>query len=424
MMMNRSTIQLGIRSFLFLLSVMVMLVHTHCSKLEGSNQPSRAEKTTSKSEQQVLDFEEKYFVEDASSQNERALPESLEKSPEVHKKRENLQEKTPEKSIPELLEPYPEKRVGDKQTLKEPPIPVGLKVYHTGSRVDKRVSPRGPGLILMGGGPEVDDAFRWWKPLIQGGDVVILRTSGSNGYNDYLYRQIGGCHSVTTMLVTTRGLANSAYVQWRLARAEGIFIAGGNQSTYIKAWKGTLVESELRKAWSRNAVIGGTSAGLAVLGEFVFDAHQGGATSSQLLADPFHSRMSLTRGFLIYPPLKKVITDSHFARRGRMGRLIAFMARIYKEGWSHPVTGLGIDERTALVIDAHGNARVMGRGAVYLLRASSNPSVCEPKKAIQWSKIIRYRYKATDSFLLNKPSAGATLQLSVSNGRVFPTNHY
>jgi hypothetical protein len=65
--------------------------------------------------------------------------------------------------------------------------PAGLVHYVTGSDANADVTPTGPGLILMGGGTDVDAAFQWWKPRISGGDVVVLRASGADGYNDYLY---------------------------------------------------------------------------------------------------------------------------------------------------------------------------------------------------------------------------------------------
>ena len=94
--------------------------------------------------------------------------------------------------------------------------PASLVRYLTGPDADAVVTPTGPGLILMGGGTEPDEAFVWWNTLHGGGDVVVLRTSGSDGYNDYLFSDIGGVDSVETLIVDSRALASHPYVAWRI----------------------------------------------------------------------------------------------------------------------------------------------------------------------------------------------------------------
>lgn len=341
-------------------------------------------------------------------------------SPEISTKREEADQQetssssesaTPEQGVPELPPtPMPKK-------------PAGLVSYVTGNPEDAKVQPKGPGLILMGGSREVDAAFHWWKPQISQGDVVIIRSSGSDGYNSYLYKEIGGAHSVVTLLVTSRELANSDYVAWHLERAEGVFLAGGDQSKYVKYWKDTRLVKALQTAWSRGAVIGGTSAGLAVLGAFLFSANKGTVTSQQALANPYTERVQLARKFLSFSPLQHVITDSHFAERDRMGRLVTFLARLIQDGWTQQPIGIGVDERTALVIDAKGKGRVMGRGAVYLVKSPKPPKVCAPGKALDWSGITYSRLIKGDTVSL--PSGTTSQQsktLSINKGQMAPAS--
>ncbi|MCA9516876.1 MAG: hypothetical protein KC635_18165, partial [Myxococcales bacterium] len=124
-------------------------------------------------------------------------------------------------------------------------------MYTTGDPADRDVAPRGPGLVLMGGGAEVDAAFDWWVPLVAGGDVVVLRASGADGYNDYLFEDIGGVDSVETLMVDTRAEADDAWVAERVRRAEGIFIAGGDQWDYARDWSGSALTAALADAWAR-----------------------------------------------------------------------------------------------------------------------------------------------------------------------------
>jgi cyanophycinase len=303
--------------------------------------------------------------------------------------------------------------------------PAGLVHYVTGNPADVAVTPAGPALILMGGGSDVDEAFQAWVPIVQGGDVVVLRTSGADGYNHYLHADIGGVDSVETMLVTTPAFANSDYVADRLARAEAIFMAGGDQATYVTNWKGTRVEQELEAAWARGAVIGGTSAGCAVLGEFVFTALNDTVYSDEALADPYNRYMTLDRHFLGFPPMVGVVTDTHFAERDRMGRLVAFSARAIADGWAANVVGLGIDEATALWVDGTGAGTVLGAGSVYVLRANGAPEQCVPGQPLQYGGLELVKLVAADTVSLpGGQTTVAAAPLSASGGVTVPSDPY
>ncbi len=308
-----------------------------------------------------------------------------------------------------------------------PPIekPAGLESHLVGEDADAEVTPLGPAWILMGGGPDVDEAFERWVPLLAGGDVVVLRTSGADGYNDYLFEDIGGVDSVETLLVTTSSLADSDYVADRLSKAEAIFMAGGDQATYVTSWKGTRVESELEAAARRGAVIGGTSAGCAVLGDFAFSALNDTVYSDEALADPYNLYMTMERDFLDFPLLAGVITDTHFAERDRMGRLVAFVARPIADGWATSVVGVGVDEATALFVDAEGEGTVLGGGAVYVLRSSGAPTTCTQGEPLAYDGLELVELHAGDTVAL--PAGTSTvpaITLSASGGVTIPANAY
>lgn len=75
--------------------------------------------------------------------------------------------------------------------------------------------------------------------------------------------------------------------------------------------------------------------------------------------------------------LQGIIGDPHFAARDRMGRDLAFMCRIYVNGWSAAPRDIAVDERTALLIDERGTATVTGTGSVYFMQAPGAPAVCQ-----------------------------------------------
>jgi cyanophycinase len=141
--------------------------------------------------------------------------------------------------------------------------------------------------------------------------------------------------------------------------AEGIWLAGGDQGKYMTYWQGTPVAAALDAHVRAGKPLGGTSAGLAVLGEFSFAAlGRGTLTSDIALQDPFDQRITLERDFLHLDLLRGVVTDSHFMARGRMGRSFVFLARLLAETKRERLIGIGLDEKTALAIEADGTGRV------------------------------------------------------------------
>ena len=215
-------------------------------------------------------------------------------------------------------------------------------------------------MVLMGGGADVDEAFKWMINKSGGGDVVILRATGTDAYNSYVFG-LGTVNSVETLLINSRELANNDTVANIIRNAEMVFIAGGDQSDYMKYWKGTKTDAALNYLLtSKKTPVGGTSAGCAILGGLYYSGETGGVTSLQALANPYDSNITLYRNdFLTAPFLQNVITDQHFITRGREGRSMVFLERIFKD-WGIAAKGIAADEKTAVCIDATGMAKVYG----------------------------------------------------------------
>lgn len=247
-------------------------------------------------------------------------------------------------------------------------------------------------LALLGGGGDVDDAARFLCEHSHGGELVVLRASGGDAYNPY-FHQICPGNSVTTLLTTTAEGARDPQASEHVRAAHAIFLAGGDQSNYVKFWSGPL-QKEINGAIARGVPIGGTSAGLAVLGEFAFSARNDTVTTEEALANPFNDKITLERDFLSIPVLRGIITDSHFSARHRMGRTIAFLARIVHDGWVSPARAIGIDEATAVLLAPDGNATVAGKGAAYFFELAHQPEECEPGKPLTVRNVSAYKLPA------------------------------
>lgn len=63
-----------------------------------------------------------------------------------------------------------------------------------------KASPCAGGTVLMGGGPDVADAFAWQVQQGRGGDFLVLRADGTGAYNDWVM-QVTKANSAATLCV-------------------------------------------------------------------------------------------------------------------------------------------------------------------------------------------------------------------------------
>src|SRR5208337_1375255 len=212
-------------------------------------------------------------------------------------------------------------------------------------------------------------------------------------------------------------------------KAEVVFIAGGDQSNYVRGWQGTPVEKAINDGIAAGKPIGGTSAGLAVQGEFVYGCMKDkpddkDLASTDVLPNPFFDRVTLVREFLKVPHLENLITDSHFAKRDRMGRTLGFLARIMKDGWSSTPREVAIDEKSAVLVEADGKATVVGTGkGAYFLRPTQAPEICEKGEPLTFRGVNVYRVKTGGHFDLTSwtSTEGTAYSLSVVQGKIEST---
>ncbi len=254
----------------------------------------------------------------------------------------------------------------------------------TGSKDDVTV-PTKSGIVLVGGSTDVDEAIAWMIDRAKGGDFIILRASGSTGYNDYI-KALGDLNSVETLMIDSREKAMSTSVGKRIREAEAVFIAGGDQANYVNFWKDSEVSSALDYLITKKKIpIGGTSAGCAVLSELVFDSRKGTVTSIEALANPFDTLVSISKSFIHLSYLKNTLADQHYFQRERQGRHVTFLARMMKDLSLKEIKGIGVDEETAVCIDENGNAKVFGKNNAYFIISNGKaPEKCLASSPLVW----------------------------------------
>jgi cyanophycinase len=303
----------------------------------------------------------------------------------------------------------------------------GYKYFRIGSKTDLQTKTT-PGTAMMGGGSDLDEAFRWLCERANGGDFLIVRARGGDDYNKWVN---GLCklNSVATLVIPDRRTAVDPAVADIIRHAEAVFIAGGDQSRYINFWRTSPVQDAINQNIVEGKPLGGTSAGLAVQGEFIYTAMNDDPdgpdlASPMVLVNPYQVQVALARDFLRVPHLQNLITDSHFAKRDRLGRSLVFLARIVQDGWSKNPREIAVDEKSAVLVDGDGKATVVGSGkGAYFIQVTEAPTACRVGTPLTLRHISTYLAPTGAHFDLDSwaGTGGQAYELSVENGEIRST---
>jgi cyanophycinase len=160
----------------------------------------------------------------------------------------------------------------------------------------------------------------------------------------------------------TREQANTDSVARLLDGATAVWFGGGDQNRLTAVLRGTVTERAIRARFDQGAVIGGTSAGAAVLSTPMITGDELGQRRDTTEAWTRVSRGSVAvdSGFGY---LTTAIVDQHFLRRKRHNRLMSLVLA------QPPHLGVGIDEGTALIVEPSGLWRVEGASSVLIVDA-------------------------------------------------------
>lgn len=133
----------------------------------------------------------------------------------------------------------------------------------------------------------------------------------------------------------------------KVQQATGIFFTGGDQARIIELVKGTRVDQAIRQRHAEGAVVGGTSAGAAMMPDIMI-------IEGDSATNPRVDAVSMGPGMGFLPG---IAVDQHFSQRGRLGRLISALVQ------QQAILGLGIDEDTAVIVEGN-QLEVVGQGSV------------------------------------------------------------
>jgi cyanophycinase len=181
-------------------------------------------------------------------------------------------------------------------------------------------------------------------------------------------RSLGASDAVFHQLTREEAMAPSSAAL--LDGAGGVWFAGGDQSRLTAALLDTPLHARLGELYRSGGVIGGTSAGAAVMSEVMITGDEKrqpaeGREWSTVEAD----NVATARGFGFFPG---VIVDQHFAARRRHNRLISLVLE------SPSLIGLGIDESTAVLVRPDGLCEVLGESQVFVYDARTASTTRTP----------------------------------------------
>jgi len=222
-------------------------------------------------------------------------------------------------------------------------------------------------LFIIGGGERDAPLMKHYVTLASGfgtGKVVIFTMASGvpqevgpelvaefkgNGTKDVLYYQL------------THDEAMKPGSERILEGAGGVWFSGGDQARLTTALLDTPIHKKMLELYEKGCVIGGTSAGAAVMSEVMITGDERRTQGKEGTWEVIWADDVLrTRGFGF---VKAAVIDQHFVTRRRLNRLIATVIENPK------LVGVGIDESTAVLVRPDGRYEVLGENQVVVFDA-------------------------------------------------------
>jgi cyanophycinase len=226
-------------------------------------------------------------------------------------------------------------------------------------------------VMLVGGGSEVESGwsdlpYTWAVENSSNKKIAIISYSEEDNFIPNYFVSLGAT-GADNLKIESREVADLQSTYDALMQYDVFFFKGGDQSMYYKLYKNTRTFQAIVDKFNTGGVIAGTSAGMAILSGVIFTAENGSVYPDEVLQDFNSNKIRLKDDFLsIFPGY---IFDSHFTERGRGARLLGFMTNWFIDNGAL-LTGIGVDDRTALCIDSNKNGVVFGTGSVSVYTGS------------------------------------------------------
>jgi cyanophycinase len=263
--------------------------------------------------------------------------------------------------------------------------------------------------MIVGGGPIPRDVTRHFVELAsRRGNAriaVLPMASAVASTGPDKVAELKSLGADAFVLVIDRSNADADSVQRLLSGATAIWFPGGDQSRITRAMSGTRSESTLRDAWLRGTVIGGTSAGAAIMSGIMITGDERRPGGNRPPSDSSQAYITIDRNNIVTSPgfglIDNAIVDQHFVRRKRQNRLISLVLE------NPGLVGVGIDESTALLVRPDGLWEILGESVAVVFDARRS-RVTAPSSTLGASDV---RMQVLPAGSLYEPATGTVQRL-------------
>lgn len=255
------------------------------------------------------------------------------------------------------------------------------------SRAEPAPEARGA-LVVIGGALRADNAEVWERIVRlaggKGAAIAVFPTASGNparaARNTAAHLERYGARPFVVPVGAGLGLdpakaADDAALAARVRKAGGAFFTGGDQGRITAALlrpdgSRSRVLDALWALYREGGVIAGTSAGAAMMSSTMF--YDAPPAVLPVLKGGVSEGREIAPGLGFAGP--DIFIDQHLLVRGRFARMLpAMLAKGYR-------LGLGVDENSAVVLEAGGKAQVIGyKGALLLDLSAASTDRAKPK---------------------------------------------
>jgi cyanophycinase len=255
-------------------------------------------------------------------------------------------------------------------------------------------------LLIIGGGERTDEIMKRFVELAGGEKARIVVFPMASGYAESVgvrqseqIKTFGVRHSFS--LNIDRTMADNDSVVRLLENVTGVFFSGGDQSKLTAALKNTKAEKRIHEIYARGGVIGGTSAGAAVMSKIML-------TGEELInKDSTSAYFTIAKGNIEtkegFGFVTEAIIDQHFIVRKRHNRLITLILE------NPSLLGVGIDESTCIIVNPDRTFSVLGESVVIVYDARKAKNLAVTKNGyLAGEGLVMSVLKSGDTFNLRQ----------------------
>lgn len=232
------------------------------------------------------------------------------------------------------------------------------------------------GHLVIVGGVQTKEIVAKFVELAGGENarIIVIPNAGSNPvyWSEVQVKEFNELGAKSDYLLFTKETADADSNLKKMDWANAVFFLGGDQSDLTRDMLGTRLLQKVFEIYYRGGVVGGSSAGAAVMSEVMITGNELlNKDSSSAFISIQKGNIETAKGFGF---IKSAIIDQHFLKRKRHNRLITLMCE-------HPdLLGIAIDESTAIIVNSDETFEVLGNNQVLVYDPTESENIRQDKR--------------------------------------------